>query len=88
MMNKSNEEGEIWRDYNKARDEKRKRNKKYSTQLLDKNKICYVSHKDGDHLIIRMNLKIIDFWPATGLFIDRETKKKQRGVKNLLKYLK
>jgi len=29
-----------------------------------------------------------DYWPSTGLFISRTTKKRGRGIKNLLKQVK
>ena len=57
-----------------------------TTLLIDKN-VPFDSFKNGDHLHVKKNGFSIDYYPSTGLWIDRKTKKKQRGVYNLLKYL-
>jgi hypothetical protein len=65
--------------------EKRKSNTINSTDLLIKFGIPFESKNYGAHLVVDCN---IDFWPSTGLFINRKTKKKGRGISNLLKLLK
>ena len=61
--------------------EKRERNRAASTAILRRVGIPFESKNDGAHLIV---LYAIDFWPGTGLWIVRKTKKKGRGVRNLL----
>lgn len=39
------------------------------------------------HYLIKKSDIAIDYWPRTGLFIDRKDKKRGRGVFNLLKKL-
>lgn len=41
------------------------------------------------HLIVTgSGWELVDFWPGTGKWIARDTKRKGRGVFNLLKYIK
>lgn len=79
------EMGEFWRDVNGYGKQKRHSNMKSSTDLLTNQNIPFVSHNNGIHLVV---LDRWDFWPSTGLFIDRKTSKKGRGVKNLLRIAK
>lgn len=81
-------DSEDWIKYKRERKKKRHQNKEYSTNLLIREKIDFESFKEGDHLVITHNNKVIDFWPSTGKFIDRKTKKHRRGVKVLLLYLR
>ena len=78
-------------DYTEAYDalrneriEKRRRNTESSTRLLRDKGIEFQSHNDGVHLVAGS----FDFWPSTGLFINRDTGKRGRGVFNLIKLLK
>lgn len=81
--------GEYFRDYRKFRKEKRKNNLIHSTDLLIKSGINFTSKNEGIHLIIETNNIVLDFYPSTGLWWDRNNKsKKYRGVKNLLRYIK
>ena len=77
--------GEFWNDVNVERKAKRASNLDYSTELLKENKINFISKNNGVHLIVENKY---DFYPSTGLFINRENKKKKRGVKNLIKEIK
>jgi len=56
-----------------------------STAILQREGIPFVSKNDGVHLIVADRW---DFWPSTGLFIDRKDKSRKRGVFNLLKIVK
>ncbi|HDR1160558.1 TPA: hypothetical protein R4341_000755 [Pasteurella multocida] len=81
--------GEAFRDYSKFRKEKRRNNLIYNTDLLIKSEVNFTSKNGGVHLIIEVNNMILDFYPSTGLWWDRNNKgKKYRGVKNLLRYIK
>lgn len=69
-----------------------KRNKKlsnliYSTDLLDKKGIKYESKNDGIHLIVECGSWFVDFWPSTGKYRCRGSKKHGRGIRELLKYI-
>lgn len=85
MPSEINEVSEMWRDYREARQEKKRENLKFSTDLLDRHSIKYVSHNHGIHLVIEGRNGPIDFWPSTGLYIERKTKRKLRGIVRLLR---
>lgn len=55
-----------------------------SVALLE---LCMIPFKtsNGIHYIIEKDDIVIDFWPSTGKYIYRKTKKTGRGVFNLLK---
>lgn len=67
-----------------ASKEKRKGNREWSTNLLQTRGVPFVSKNLGAHLIVAERF---DFWPGTGLFIERKTGKKGRGVHKLLREL-
>ena len=80
----STEEGDVWREIKKINTDKRWSNDKSSIEILKRKKIEYkvlnasLSHyKVGDW----------DFWATTGKFYNQKTKRKGRGVFNLLKEL-
>lgn len=64
---------------------KRANNRQSSSELLKAKGVSFESKNNGAHLIVDAK---IDFWPGTGLFIDRRNNFKNRGIKNLLKQLK
>lgn len=51
------------------------------TELLKSHGIKFESKNNGAHLILEHRF---DFWPSTGLWIDRETKKRGGGIPRLL----
>lgn len=79
---------EIYADHRAIGQEKRAKNRKSSTELLSENGIDFVVKNDGAHIIISIHGKPeIDFWPGTGLWIDRKEKsRKRRGVMKLIAY--
>ena len=77
--------GDYWRDTRGYYQEKRAKNTASSTAILEREKIPFTSHNGGVHLVI---CDAWDFWPSTGLFIERATGKKGRGVFNLLKLIR
>lgn len=81
----ASEMGDYWRDVNSFRQNKRRENMLSSTEILDRANISYSSHNGGVHLIVA---KRWDYWPSTGLFIDRQTKKQGRGIFNLLRIVR
>ena len=80
--------GDMYREMNRLRKEKRQRNMKDSNTFLVAKGINFRTNNGGAHLIINEpNTGPIDFWPSTGLWIPRNTKKKSRGVQNLITYI-
>lgn len=74
-------QGFLWDfDYKEERKEKKKRNYDFSVNLL-KEKWVKFKKSWPSHVI----LENFDFYPSTGLFINKKTKKRGRGVFNLLK---
>lgn len=71
--------------------EKRKRNRSFSTHLLDKYGVPFESHNGGAHLIVGTPDFCFDFYPGTGLFKRRpfsEFGHQDRGIFNLLEIFK
>ncbi len=73
------------RDYNK---ERRASNTESSTDLLRRNRVTFQSRNAGAHLVVWAGNWDVDFWPSTGLWIVRATKKRNRGVKKLIEFVK
>ena len=64
---------------------KRRSNLENSTDILMENQIHFESKNNGIHLIVQNEF---DFYPSTGLFKNRKTNKKGRGIFSLIKILK
>ena len=67
--------------------DKRLSNKLKSTMILRSKGVEFHSKNNGSHLIVDSGDGLIDFWPSTGKYQIRKTKRFGRGVKNLLKEL-
>lgn len=76
--------GEIFNEAKRASQEKRANNRRNSLALLDQEGVIFEKKNGGAHLIVEQK---IDFWPGTGLWIERGGKR-GRGVHKLLKYLR
>lgn len=79
--------GDMGDDFNamkKASQVKRADNREKSAQRLRDAGVPFVSKNAGAHLIVRDR---VNFWPGTGLWADRETPEKGRGVRSLLDHL-
>lgn len=74
--------GEIFGAMREISRQKKANNRKGSVEILKQNKINFVEKNNGIHLIVEGRF---DFYPSTGLFIERATKKTGRGVFNLIK---
>lgn len=75
--------GDLYRDYREKKREKKFKNLDYAENLL-KN---YEHRQVDEHLFYIGNPQRVaefEFWPSTGLFRNRKTKKKGRGINNLL----
>ena len=77
--------GEIFDGLKKHNKAKKRNNLEASTKMLEDEGIPLIKKNGGVHLIVGDGA--FDFWPSTGLFINRETQKQGRGVKNLIKAL-
>ena len=79
---------ETFKELRQASQNKREHNRRYSTKLLSSRKYKFKVVNEGYHLIIEeIHDKFIDFWPSTGLWKVRGTKKSNRGIKSLIEYL-
>lgn len=67
---------------------KRAANRRNSATMLRDCGIAFDDKNDGAHLIVSSSVGLIDFWPGTGLWICRSNKKKARGVRQLLKFVR
>ena len=76
---------ETQKAYREYCQEKKQRNREYSTALLLKEGIKFECRNDGVHLMIETSKGQVNFYPSTGLYNGALT---GRGVKNLLKELK
>jgi hypothetical protein len=72
--------GEMYAEWKKEKQEKKIANHDNSIELLKEKKVPFKMFSN-DHLRVGE----YDFWPSTGLFIHLKTKKRGRGVFNLLK---
>lgn len=77
---------EVFNDYAKLRQQKRRTNTEHSTNILKLEGIPFESRNGGAHLIVD---GIVDFWPGTGLFIPRDSRwGRDRGVMRLLRFIR
>lgn len=79
-----NEVSEMWRAHKAAQAEKRASNRDAGAALLAAAGVPFVAKNGGAHLIVDGR---VDFWPGTGLWSNRNTPTKGRGVRNLLRHL-
>lgn len=81
-VDQDEEQIDEWREQKKESQKKRARNHQQSLGILKKNGIYFeVLNESGAHYRVGE----FDFWPTTGKFINRKTKKDGRGVFNLIK---
>jgi hypothetical protein len=68
--------GELFQKHRKARQDKRAENHQRSVELLESSGIEYQKLSDYHYLVAGT----YDYWPSTGLFVNRSTKKRGRGI--------
>lgn len=73
--------GELYGAYRAVRAQKRRENTAASTAMLREAGVEFESKNGGTHLIV---MGKIDFWPGTGLWIERGTDRRRRGVRGVL----
>lgn len=76
--------GDVFRGMQEASKERRANNREGSAELLVLAAVPFVSKNGGAHLIVDGR---IDFWPGTGLWMDRKSMKKRRGVQDLIRHV-
>jgi hypothetical protein len=76
---------EDWEDLRKQQQAKRESNREHGAEALRKAGVPVQSKNLGAHLIVGDNH--VDYWPGTGKWIVRKTKKQGRGIAALLKFL-
>ena len=79
--------GETFQSLREMSQSKRATNRKESARLLTKRGIAFVVKNNGAHLIVQGRRSTIDFWPGTGLWIDRDTNTTGRGVQKLITFI-
>ena len=72
-----NEETMAWRKYRQDK----------ANNLLKEKGIQFESHNFGKQLVILCADPKIDFYPSTGLWIERTTLYKNRGIRSLLAHI-
>lgn len=81
---------EYWKDTKELRksESKKRKDSNYSGSLkmLSDNGIEF--EDKGYHLVVKHNGMVADFWPTTGKFNIRKTRKYKRGVRLLIKLLR
>lgn len=89
MTNDDDSTGDYWRDVNAYRQDKRTTNRRSSARVLRDAGIAFEEKNAGAHLIVRHGDHVVDFWPGTGLWIDRATPgERRRGVFPLVDFLR
>jgi len=78
---------EAMKELKKAKQFKRNINKEHGAKLLASAGYSFTSHNNGVHLVVHEGGMVIDYWPSTGKWKDRESVVYCRGINNLLNYL-
>ena len=75
--------GEYWRDVRPAMRAKSKKkravNRESAANILAAADIDFQEKNGGAHLVVTYGGRTVDFWPGTGLWIERDTPKQRRG---------
>lgn len=64
------------------------RNRQYGAEALRRAGVPFESHNKEAHLIVSVAGTTIDYWPGTGLWIERSSGQRCRGIQGLLKRCK
>ena len=84
MSDDDNEISETFKALKQHSQERRANNRDQSARLLQEAGIEFQERNAGAHLVCHIHGTIYDFWPGTGLFINRTTQRRGRGVRHLL----
>ena len=72
--------GDIFRAVKQDSKDRKAYNATYGRDKLKENNIAFEELSDS-----HLKVESFDYWPSTGLFIHKKTKKRGRGVHNLIK---
>ena len=78
--------GDSFRDWREHKQRKRAQNRDSSMRMLDKAGVYYEEKNMGAHLIVHCGNERVDFWPGTGLYMERDGTRGY-GVRNLIKMI-
>ena len=76
--------GEMFAEWRKVKAAKRSANRETSAQALFTAGIEFATKNGGAHLIVAGRF---DFWPGTGLWVERGTNRQCRGVRSLIAHI-
>jgi hypothetical protein len=82
------EMGEMFREIRKERQERNHERYRAAPGLLLANGISFTCKDDGYHLIIQVADQVIDFWPSTGHWACRPSRKRGSGIDKLIAHHK
>ncbi|MEK4030851.1 hypothetical protein MKZ02_20235 [Pseudobacillus sp. FSL P4-0506] len=81
--------GDFWRDIKEHKAEKKQNNYTQNKRSLENNGVKFIEKPNGHFIILDSEEKPThDFWATTGLIIERKTKRRSRGIRNLLRFVK
>ena len=78
--------GEVFNAYRQDRKAKKEQNLTNSVAILDEKQIEYTM-PSYTHYVVKFGDSFVDYWPSTGKFICRKSKKVGRGIRNLIKHI-
>ena len=78
----TSEIGETFKALRESSRSRRANNRSKSADMLRAAGVAFVERNGGAHLIVAGRW---DAWPGTGLWIDRTTKERGRGVRELIR---
>lgn len=68
--------------------ERRAHNRENGLAALKERSIHVEQKNNGFHLIVKHGDKVVDYWPGTGLWMDRAVQSmRRRGIRSLLTHL-
>lgn len=76
--------GAYWRDVKAAQQAERANRRECAPDLLESAGLKFESKNGDAHLIVTGLGRTVDFWPGTGRWIDRNSKRKGFGVRNVI----
>lgn len=83
-MSENSDISQMWKDHKEYSQNKRADNRIKAQETLAEHGINFQVKNFGAHLIVTGKDGVYDFWPGTGLYMLRNTSKKERGIFNLI----
>lgn len=79
--------GEDYRAWDMRKKEVKAKNRAESIERLNTSMIQFYSKNNGEHLILNGVEGVIDFWPSTGRWVDRKTKRNGYDARGLFSFM-